>query len=104
MAKTNGGSSTFGGKVPTPVVVEKGGGALGAFGTTKLPPEYTLFGDPAEIDNRVATGYRLTGTAPENAAPSFQQIRPGPTGKDANRPDPADMRGDTKFGSVRRYI
>lgn len=102
MAK-NGGTSTFGGRVPTPAIVEKGGGSLGAFGTTKVPPDYTLFGDPAEIDNRVATGYKVGGTAPENAAPSFSQIRPGPTGKDANRPEPADFRGDTKFGSVRRY-
>ena len=103
MAKTNSGTSTFGGKVPTPVTVEKGGGGLGVFGTTKMPPGYTLFGEPEEVDNRVATGYRLGGTAPENAAPAFQQIRPGPTAKDANQPDPSDYRGDTKYGTVRRY-
>lgn len=102
MAKRNGGPTTFGGSTPTPENPAKT--PLGVFGTTKSPPDYTLFGSPEEIDDRVATGYRLTGTPPENAAPSFQQIRPGPTDKDANRPSPTDYRGDTKFGSVRRYI
>lgn len=100
MAKNRG--TTFGGSVPTPDSPDKK--VLGAFGSTKTPPDYTLFGEPAEIDNRVATGYRLNGTPPENAEPAFQQIRPGPTGKDANQPEPSDFRGDTKFGTVRRYF
>jgi hypothetical protein len=100
MAKTRG--TTFGGSVPSPE--NPAPKSLGNFGSTKTPPDYTLFGDAEEIANRVATGYRLGGTTPENAVPSFQQIRPGPTGKDANRPDPADFRGDSKFGHSRRYI
>jgi len=94
--------TTFGGETPSPSNPKRA--ELGIFGSTKEPPEYTLFGDYGEIENRVATGYRLNGTPPENAAPSFQQIRPGPTARDANRPEPADFRGDTKFGSSRRYV
>lgn len=93
--------TTFGGETPTPSNPKRA--VLGVFGSTKEPPGYTLFGDYDEIQNRVATGYRLNGTPPENAVPSFQQIRPGPTSKDANRPEPADFRGDTKYGSPRRY-
>lgn len=100
MAKSRG--TTFGGSTPTPE--NPAPKTLGAFGSTKTPPDYTLFGDEAEIGNRVATGYRLNGTPPENAVPAFQQIRPGPTSKDANRPEPTDFRGDSKYGSSRKYL
>lgn len=93
--------TTSGGVTPTPSNPKRA--ALGVFGSTKEPPAYALFGDYDEIQNRVATGYRLNGTPPENAVPAFQQIRPGPTAKDANRPEPADYRGDSKYGSPRRY-
>ena len=76
---------------------------FGAFGSTKQPPEYTLFGEPGEIENRVATGYRLAGTPPESAIPSFNQIRPGPTDRDFNRPAPEARSGNSKYGNPRRY-
>lgn len=112
MAKKNGRSGSFG---PAPEKASEGllprapetrspaKMPLGVFGSLKQPPAYTLFGEPEEIEDREATGYRLGGTPPETAVPAFQQIRPGPTEKDANRPEPVDMRGDSKFGNPRRY-
>lgn len=88
-------------KQPKPAVQEP----QGAFGGhTPINPIY-LFGEPEEIDNRVATGYKASGgTNPAATPPSFKQIRPGPTGKSANEPRPAQYEGTLKFGRARRYV
>lgn len=78
----------------------KAPGKYGAFGTAGAPDDKYLFGTDAEIDNRVATGYV---TNPAGAAPSFEQIRPGPTGKNANEPGPTNYSGNFKYGNGRRY-
>lgn len=66
-------------KKPSPPVRQP----FGVFGSmTPVNPRY-LFGEPEEIDDRIATGYV---TPPENAAPRFEQIRPGPAGTNANEP------------------
>jgi hypothetical protein len=75
----------------------------GSFGNSKTLDDRYLFGTQSEINDREATGYNLGGTPPETAVPSFQQIRPGPTGKDANDPSPVHYSGDNKYGNHRRY-
>jgi len=73
-------------------------------GHSVIDPRY-LFGEPEEIDNRVATGYKASGgTNPAAAPPSFQQIRPGPSGKNANEPAPKNYVGNFKYGNGRRYV
>ena len=74
---------------------------LGVFGALRQPDARYLFGTEAEIVNRNAEGYN---TKPEEAAPSFVQIRPGPTSKDLNTPSPESKQGNSKFGKPRRYI
>ena len=88
-------------KRPKPVVPEPQG-EYGSF--DGIDPIY-LFGEPEEIDNRVATGYKASsGTNPAQAPPSFVQIRPGPSGKNANEPSPKNYNGNFKFGNGRRYV
>lgn len=73
----------------------------GAFGTFNAPDEKYLFGTDAEIENRVATGYV---TNPAGTPPDFEQIRPGPTGKDANAPEFKQYTGAKNYdGNPRRY-
>jgi hypothetical protein len=76
----------------------------GAFSTMRSIPDRYLFGTEAEIADRIATGYV---TNPSEAAPSFTQIRPGPTGKDANDPNNSGMKSYTGAknydGNPRRY-
>lgn len=88
-------------KQPKPAVQEP----QGEFGGhSPINPRY-LFGEPEEIDNRVATGYKASGgTNPASASPRFVQIRPGPTGKSANEPKPTSYGGDLKYGRARRYV
>ena len=90
-------------KRPKPTVQEP----QGEFGGhTPVNPRY-LFGEPEEIDNRVATGYKASGgTNPAAAAPSFEQIRPGPTGKSANEPEFNKNYGTSNNydGNPRRYV
>ena len=87
-------------KAKQPTVPE----GLGVFGALRQPDERYLFGTDAEIRDRNATGYILGGTPPENAAPSFVQIRPGPTSKVLNEPPTESRKGDSKFGKPRRYV
>jgi len=88
--------------VPSPRAprVPKG---LGQYGSLRQPDDIYLFGTDAEIDNRNATGYNVSGTPPENMPPSFEQIRPGPTGKNMNEPGAEGREGTLKFGSARKY-
>lgn len=72
----------------------------GIFGVAREIDGRYLFGTEEEILNRNATGYV---TAPPDAAPSFVQIRPGPTDRNANEPRPEQRSGPSKFGSPRRY-
>jgi hypothetical protein len=73
----------------------------GAFSTMRAIPEKYLFGTDEEIGNRVATGYV---TNPAGTPPSFAQIRPGPTGKDANTPELKQYTGAKNYdGNPRRY-
>lgn len=76
---------------------------LGQYGSRKEPDPRYLFGTDQEVMNRNATGYTLSGTPPENSAPSFKQIAAGPTSKDLNAPGPTSRQGNSKFGSPRKY-
>lgn len=87
-------------KTPAPRQPKKPDG-YGAFGNAGSLNEKYLFGTDAEIANRVATGYV---TNPAGVPPSFTQIRPGPTGKDANDPQFREYTGAKNYdGNPRRY-
>ena len=72
----------------------------GEFGTAHGISERYLFGTDAEIEDRIATGYE---TNPAGAAPKFVQIRPGPSGGNANEPSTKNYNGNFKYGNGRRY-
>lgn len=76
---------------------------LGEYGALRSPDKIYLFGTDEEVMNRNATGYNVSGTPPENRAPAFKQIRPGPTAKDLNKPTAVSYKGDQKYGSHRKY-
>ncbi len=79
----------------------KAPGKYGAFSNARPIPDKYLFGTEAEIENRVATGYV---TNPAGTPPSFVQIRPGPTGQDANDPSLKQYTGAKNYdGNPRRY-
>jgi hypothetical protein len=80
----------------------KAPGKYGEFSTANTVPDKYLFATDAEIENRIATGYE---TNPAAAAPSFKQIRPGPTGKSANEPTFKQYGGGPSNydGNPRRY-
>lgn len=73
----------------------------GVFGVAHAIDEKYLFGTDAEINDRVATGYK---TSPSDAAPSFSQIRPGPQGGSVNDPSFREYTGAKNYdGNPRRY-
>jgi hypothetical protein len=86
-------------KAQQPVVPQ----GLGVFGALRQPDDIYLFGTDAEIRNRNATGYNVSGTPPENVPPAFKQIQAGPTSKNLNAPGLVSRQGNTKFGSPRKY-
>lgn len=63
----------------------------------KTPPAKYLFASDEEIANRNGTGY---DRRPSAHAPSFKQIGPQMTGKDANDPTTDTASGNLKFGSL----
>lgn len=76
------------------MAVKKGPNPFGKAGQAKSPDPTYMFGTPEEIANRTDTGY---DRKPQDHAPSFRQIGPDNTGKNANNAGRMLRSGNFKF-------